>query len=189
MPPTRDIVVIGGSAGAIEALLDIVPRLPTTLPARVFVAIHIPPTTTSALPAVLGRAGRLPARHPVDGEHTEPGSIYVAPPDHHLLVELDRVRVVRGAPEHRHRPAVDVLFRSAAESHGSRVVAVVLSGNLDDGIAGARAVVAAGGAVLVQDPADALCRSMPENTLATEPRARAVPVDQLADELLALTMP
>jgi two-component system, chemotaxis family, protein-glutamate methylesterase/glutaminase len=180
------VVVIGGSAGAIDALLRLVPKIPVAMPARLFVAVHVPATATSALPAILARAGRLPARHPRDGDETEPGVLYVAPPDHHLLVKRTTVRVVRGPRENGHRPAIDPLFRSAAASHGSRVIAVVLSGNLDDGAAGARAVAAAGGRVIVQHPDDSPYPSMPLSALATTPSATAVPLADIAGALVEL---
>jgi two-component system chemotaxis response regulator CheB len=180
------IIVIGGSAGAIDALLRLVPQIPASLPARVFVAVHVPATAISALPQILTRAGRLPARHPVDGDETEPGVVYVAPPDHHLLVKRTTVRVVRGPRENGHRPAIDPLFRTAAASHGPRVIAVVLSGNLDDGAVGARAVAAAGGRVVVQHPDDAPYPSMPLSALASTPTATAVPLAGIAAQLVEM---
>jgi two-component system, chemotaxis family, protein-glutamate methylesterase/glutaminase len=180
------IIVIGGSAGAIDALLRLVPKIPAAMPARLFVAVHVPATATSALPAILARAGRLPARHPSDGDETQPGVLYVAPPDHHLLVKRATMRVVRGPRENGHRPAIDPLFRSAAASHGSRVIAVVLSGNLDDGAAGAHAVAAAGGRVIVQHPDDSPYPSMPLSTLASTPTAEAVPLADIAAQLVRM---
>src|SRR3982751_3897573 len=129
MPHSRDVIVIGGSAGAIEALLTVAGELPATLAARIFITVHIPTAATSVLPTVLERAGGLRARHPVDGEATQPAMMYVAPPDFHLRVKRARVRVVRGPRENGYRPAIDPLFRSAA-SYGARVIGVILSGNL-----------------------------------------------------------
>ncbi|MDB4900579.1 MAG: CheB methylesterase [Gemmatimonadetes bacterium] len=186
MSSSHDVVVIGGSAGAIEALRQILRTLPAELPARLFVTVHIPASVTSALPAVLARAGPLPARHPADGESTTPSMLYVAPPDHHLVVKRGAVRVVRGPRENGHRPAVDPLFRSAAAVYGPRVLAVVLSGNLDDGSAGARAVAAAGGTVLVQDPAEAVYSGMPSNALTSVPDALVLPLPALAERIVAL---
>jgi two-component system chemotaxis response regulator CheB len=185
MPSTRDIVVIGGSAGAVEGLVRLMPGLPAALPARVFVTIHIP-AYSSALPAILARSGRLPARHPRDGEETEPSVVYVAPPDQHLLVQHGTVRAVQGPRENGHRPAIDPLFRSAAASYGARVVCVVLSGNLNDGSAGAMAVQRAGGTVIVQDPAECLYPSMPASALASVPSATVLPLDRIAGHIVDL---
>jgi two-component system, chemotaxis family, protein-glutamate methylesterase/glutaminase len=180
------IIVIGGSAGAIDALLRLVPQLTVEMPARFFIAVHVAPTATSALPAILARAGPLPARHPDDGDAIEPRVLYVAPPDHHLIVERTTVRVVHGPRENGHRPAIDPLFRSAAASHGARVIAVVLSGNLDDGADGARAVAAAGGRVIVQHPDDAPYPSMPVSALASTPSALAFPLAGMAAQLVRM---
>lgn len=185
MRRTRDIVVIGGSAGAVEGLVRLMPNLPAALPARLFVTVHVP-ATTSALPAILARVGHLAARHPSDHEPTEPSVVYVAPPDHHLLVQPGHVRVVRGPRENGHRPAVDTLFRSAASSYGARVVSVVLSGNLHDGSAGAAAVRDAGGLVIVQDPAECSYPGMPRAALTSVPQATVLPLQRIADHLIAV---
>jgi two-component system chemotaxis response regulator CheB len=125
----RDIIVIGASAGGFEALKKLVGGLPKDLPASIFVVWHMAAEISeSVLPFVLRKAGNLPVSQAVDGERIEPGKIYVAAPDFHLLVEQDRVRVTKGPRENRFRPAVDPLFRSAAYAYGSRVVGVVLSG-------------------------------------------------------------
>jgi two-component system, chemotaxis family, protein-glutamate methylesterase/glutaminase len=129
------------------------------------VVLHIPRDAPSALPAILDRAGLLPARHAVDGESLAYGRVYIARSDHHLLLTDGRVRLTHGPSENGHRPAIDPLFRSAAQTFGPRVVAVVLSGSRDDGAAGAAAVAARGGVVVVQDPAEALHTSMPTAVL------------------------
>lgn len=134
--PNHDIVVIGGSLGAIEPLQEIVRQLPPDFSASVFVVIHIPADFPSILHKILSETGWLEARHPADGDGIEPRKIYVAPPDHHLTIEANRIRVQRGPRENRHRPAIDPLFRTAARYYGPRVVGVVLSGRLDDGSAG-----------------------------------------------------
>lgn len=169
------VVVVGASAGGIEATTQLVRGLPADLPAAVLVAVHLSSDAPSALPRILARAGELPALHPADGEAMRAGVIYVAPPDHHLLVDGRRVRVVRGPRENGHRPAIDPLFRSAARHYGPRAVAVVLSGVLDDGSAGMRAVKQAGGVGVVQDFEDALYDAMPRNAMAAAPVDHVVP--------------
>ncbi len=164
----RDIVVIGASAGGVEALRALVRDLPRDLPAALFVVLHVPPEGTSMLPQILSYAGRLAATHAVDGEPITHGRISIAPPDKHLLVEHGYVRVTRGPRENRHRPAVDPLFRSAALAYGPRVVAVVLSGSLDDGTVGALAVKERGGITLAQRPDEALFAGMPQSAIARD---------------------
>jgi two-component system, chemotaxis family, protein-glutamate methylesterase/glutaminase len=163
--PGHDIIVVGASAGGVEALITLVSGLPADLPAAVFVVLHIPAQSPSLLPPILSRAGPLVAGHPADNTPIQHGRIYVAPPDHHLLLEEGRVRVVRGPKENRHRPAVDPLMRSAARSYGPRVIGVILTGSLDDGTAGLMAVKTRGGVAVVQDPSEALYPSMPRSAL------------------------
>lgn len=162
----RDIIVVGASAGGVQALCNLMEGLPAGLPASVFVVLHVAPHGHSALPAILSRTGCLPASHPVDGERIEPGRIYVAPPDRHLALDDGRIHLSRNASENGHRPAVDVLFRTAARAFGSRVVGVVLTGNLDDGTAGLAIIKRCGGVAVVQDPGDADYPSMPESAIA-----------------------
>ena len=156
----HDIIVIGASAGGVEALSTIVAELPRDIRASIMVVLHIS-RGRSMLPEILTRAGRLPAGHPTDGEPLQYSRIYVAPPDHHLVVAQANLRVVHSASENGVRPAVDPLFRSAARSYASRVVGVILSGALDDGTSGVAAIKAAGGITIAQDPDEAASPGMP----------------------------
>jgi two-component system chemotaxis response regulator CheB len=161
----RDIVVIGASAGGVEALQRLCAGLPPDLDAAVFVTQHLSPAARSVLPALLARAGPLPAASPKDGEEIQPGRIYVAAPDQHMLLRSGRVLMRRGPYENRTRPAINALFRSAAIAYGARVIGVVLTGLLDDGTDGLIAIKAAGGLSIVQDPEEAEWPSMPSNAL------------------------
>jgi two-component system chemotaxis response regulator CheB len=175
----HDIIVIGGSAGGLEAVRRICERLPADFPAALFVVIHISPTSRSVLPELLSRASALPARHPASEEPIKPGTIYVAPPDMHMLLRPERVILRRGPHENRTRPAIDPLFRSAAIAFRSRVIGVVLSGLLDDGCAGLIAIKACGGLCVVQQPDDAMWPEMPRNALAHDHVDHCAPAAEL----------
>ena len=133
---TKQIVVIGASAGGIEALRELVAGFPPDFPLPIGVVLHTSPQSPGVLDAILRRAGRLPATNAKDRERLKPGHIYVAPPDCHLLVEPGRLRVTKGPRENRFRPAIDPLFRSAAQVYGPGTIGVVLTGNLDEVSAG-----------------------------------------------------
>jgi two-component system chemotaxis response regulator CheB len=163
--PGHDIILIGASAGGVQALSSVISGLPRDIPAAIFVVLHIAPYGRSAMPAILSRAGVLPATHAGDGEHIEAGHVYVAPADHHLMVEPGRVRLSRAPTENGQRPSVDVLFRSAAQAYGSRCVGVVLTGNLDDGTVGLAVIKRYGGISIVQNPDEADYSSMPRSAL------------------------
>jgi two-component system chemotaxis response regulator CheB len=175
----RAVVAVGASAGGVEALQKLVASLPPGLPAAVAIVLHVTPTGTSRLPQILSRAGPLPAAHAADGEPACAGRIYVAPPDRHLLVRDGSWSVVRGPRENQMRPAIDPLFRSVAVAFGRNVVAVVLSGMRSDGSAGARAVTARGGTVIVQDPGDAGFPDMPANAIAADHPDGVLPVGEI----------
>lgn len=163
--PKRDMVVVGASAGGVEALITLFRALPVDLDATILVVLHIPPYTPSQLDRVLRGVTALPVVIAKDGEPLERGRIYVATADHHLMVSQQGIRVTRGPKEGRARPSVDVLFRSAAVAFGARVIGVVLSGTLDDGTAGLWAIKDHQGAACVQDPAEAMHASMPESAI------------------------
>ena len=177
---THDIIVVGASSGGVEALIALVRGLPPDLQASVFVVLHVSPGSPSILPQLLDKAGPLPASHASDEDEIEHGRIYVAPPDHHLLVAPGLVRVVRGPRENRSRPAIDPLFRTAAVAYGQRVVGVVLTGTLDDGTAGMVAIKTDGGIAVVQDPKEALYPSMPLSVLEQVDVDHCLPVAQIA---------
>ncbi len=161
----HDIVAIGASAGSIEVLLEMAGDLPADLAAAVFLVVHQPSNHAGSLPELLSRRGPLPATYPLHGEAIAPGEIYVAPPDNHLQVRQGSIEVVRGPKDNGHRPAADVLFRTAAAAYGSRVIGVVLSGYQDCGTAGMMSIKARGGLAVVQDPTTAIASEMPSHVI------------------------
>jgi two-component system, chemotaxis family, protein-glutamate methylesterase/glutaminase len=183
----HDIIVIGASAGGVEALKELVSNLPADLSASIFVVLHISAESKSLLPDILDRLSPLKAITARNGLLIEKGHIYVAPPDYHLLVEHGYIRVVRGPKENRHRPAVDPLFRSAALAYGSRVVGVVLTGNLDDGSAGLQAIKQCGGISIVQDPDEAAYPGMPRSAMESVEVDYCLPLTRISDVLAQLT--
>jgi two-component system chemotaxis response regulator CheB len=159
----RDIIVIGAAAGGVTALYHLFTGLPATLHAAIAVVQHRSAIFNRNLRRVFIAWTRLPVVEPCDGEPFKRGTIYLAPADHHLLVEQDVLRVTRGPKEHHARPAIDPLFRSAGHTYGRRVVGVVLSGSGHDGLAGLSVITQAGGLTLIQSPDEAIMPSMPKN--------------------------
>ena len=158
------IVVVGASAGGVDAIRSLAAALPADFAAAVFVVLHIG-AHKSELPWLLNQTGPLPACHPKDGDSIQAGRIYVAPPDHHLVVEPGHMRLTRGPRENWARPAVDPLFRSAARAYGPSAIGVILTGGLNDGTAGLYEIKQHGGTTVVQDPGDAVNPSMPRSAL------------------------
>jgi two-component system chemotaxis response regulator CheB len=186
VPPNRDIVVVAASAGGLQPLRTLLSELPADLPAAVLVVLHVPTTGGRALPGILDRSGPLSAAAASDGERVQRGRVYVAPPDRHLLLIRDDVRLSHGPRQNGVRPAADPLFRSAALHAGPRVTAVVLSGTLDDAALGSATVERLGGQVVVQDPRDADYDSMPRSTIAVTDQPIVVPAVALAKEVTRL---
>ena len=182
----RDIVVIGASSGGVDALRKLVVQLPEDVRASIFVVLHVSPHLPSYLPEILRNAGKIPADHAIDGLKIERSRIYIAPPDHHMLLQREGVRVVRGPKENRHRPAIDPLFRSAAYAYGPRVIGIILSGNLDDGTSGFIAIKQAGGILIVQSPEDADYPEMPMNAARSVDVDHILPVSELVEQLLKI---
>jgi two-component system, chemotaxis family, protein-glutamate methylesterase/glutaminase len=175
----RKLVVIGGSAGSIGVLKGIVSDFESDLPATVLVVIHVLPYSESRLPQLLSGRAQLPVRHARSGEPLSPGMVLVAPPDYHVVIRGDSVELDHGPAENSARPAIDVLFRSAAEVADGSLCGVILSGALDDGAEGMRQVVAAGGVGIVQDPEDAQQPAMPESALALCGTCEVLPGSQI----------
>lgn len=168
MAATSDhmLIVVGASAGGMQALKKLVAQLASVLPAPVFIVTHMSPDTTGeALVRALDEAGPLPCQHAAHGERFMPGTIYVAPSDRHMLIDEGRILITKGARENRSRPAIDPLFRSAAVAHGNRVIGVILTGYLDDGTSGMMAIRRCGGICIAQDPDDADHPDMPRSVI------------------------
>jgi two-component system chemotaxis response regulator CheB len=182
----RDLVVIGASAGGVEALKVVVSGIPAGLPAAVCVVLHLAPGSHSALAHILERAGPLPCRSAVDGAALRIAEIVVAPPDRHLVIDGRFTRLIEEAPESGHRPAVNVLFRSAAAARAARVVGVILSGTQDDGAAGLAVIKERGGATIVQSPEDALYPGMPTSALAKVEADAIAPSNMIGEAIAAI---
>jgi two-component system chemotaxis response regulator CheB len=184
---TRNIIVIGASAGGFETIKRLVAGLPADLQAAIFIVWHVPPDVKGILPQVLNRLQTVKATQAADREPIEPGRIYVPPPDRHLILEKEHVRVTHGPKENGFRPAVDPLFRSAAYYHGPRVIGIILSGSLDDGTAGLWTIKQYGGLAIVQDPAEAEVPSMPASAIREVAVDHIITVADMAPLLVKLT--
>jgi len=186
MPHGRDVIVVAASAGGLQPLRRILAALPASLPAAVVVVLHVPATGGRTLSRILDRSGPLGTDTAIDGERFRHGRVYVAPPDRHLLVVKDVLRLSCGPRQHSLRPAADPLFRSAALYARARTSAVVLSGTLDDAALGSAAVERCGGRVLIQDPAEADCDSMPRSAIAATKDPLVLPAADIAKHLIEL---
>jgi two-component system chemotaxis response regulator CheB len=183
----RSIVVVGASAGGVEALSRMAASLPEDLRAALLVVLHLSSDGTSLLPSILSRQGPLPATHARSGERVQYGRIYVAPPNRHLMLHDGLVRLSLGARENGHRPAVDTLFRSAARAAGPAAIGVILSGALDDGTAGLAAIRTWGGVAVAQEPEDALYPAMPKSVIEQVGVDHVVPAAEMGELLSALS--
>jgi two-component system chemotaxis response regulator CheB len=184
--PVSKIVVVGASSGGIEALCELLAGLPSDFRTPVFVVQHIG-RTESILPTILSRCGPLEAAHPRHREPIRPSRVYVAPANQHLVIRDGHVELLHDPRENRSRPAVDPLFRSAARAYREKVIGIILSGELDDGVAGLFAIKARGGVAIVQDPQDAQAPSMPSHALRSVSVDHVLPVTQMAALLAKLT--
>lgn len=182
----RDTIVVGASAGGVEALRTLFAGLPVNFPARVLVVLHVPPSGVNALASVLARSSAMTVKAAANRDRLEPGVILVARPDHHLVVVDDECLLTRGPRENGHRPAIDVLFRSAANALGPRNIGVILSGALDDGSVGLRAIRTRGGLGVVQDPQDAQHSSMPSSAIRAAAPEYVLPVAAMPKLLISL---
>ena len=182
----HDIVVIGASAGGVDALITVASALPADIPAALFAVLHIAAAGPTLLPEILSATSPLPAHQPSDGDSIARGHIYVAPPDHHLLIGRGHIHLAHGPKENGFRPAIDATFRSAARAYGPRVVGVILTGMLDDGTAGLLAVKRRGGIAVVQEPAEALFPSMPASAIRYVGADTIVSLNEIAPLLARL---
>jgi two-component system chemotaxis response regulator CheB len=177
-------IVIGASAGAVDALSSLLPALPGDYPLPVMVVVHLPPDKNSLLPDLFRDKCRVQVREAEDKEPITAGTVYFAPPDYHLLVELDeRLSLSSDEPVAYSRPSIDVLFESAADAFGPGLIGIILSGANQDGARGLCAIYEAGGTALVQDPELAHAREMPRAALAACPDARTMSLEEIAEYL------
>lgn len=181
-----DIIVIGASAGGVEAILELIPQIPADIQAAIFVVVHVPARSESKLPPLLGGRSNVIVKHAVHKEPIRYGHVYIAPPDHHMMIERKKILLSKGPKENMVRPAIDPLFRTAAENYNRRVIGVILTGTLDDGTAGMIAVRKYGGIRVVQDPPTALFDQMPRNALEKAGADFITPLPQIASLLVQL---
>lgn len=180
-------VVIGASAGAVPALLDILPALPASYPLPVMVVVHVPADRDNALVTLFGLKSRITVKEAEDKEAAAPGAVYFAPSDYHLQVERDgTLSLSADAPVHHSRPAIDVLFETAADAYGRQLAGIVLTGANEDGAAGLAAVAGAGGVAMVEDPEHAYASTMPAAALRACPDAKVMSLAQIRDYLVEL---
>jgi two-component system chemotaxis response regulator CheB len=184
---TNGIVVIAASAGGLDPLFRIITALPVPCTASVFIVMHIGPHP-SILPELLANRTRHPATFPRDGTPIEPGHIYVAPPDHHMLIEAAGIRLSNGPKIHHTRPAADPTFISAANTHGARVMGIVLSGGDGDGATGLATITAHGGTSFVQSPEEAAKPSMPYAAILADHPDAVLPVEEIARRVHAFCL-
>lgn len=185
--PRRDIVVIGGSAGSLQVVQTILSALPWDFAASIFIVLHTTEDSPGLLPEILNRCSKLPVMYAVNNAEILPSRVYVAPAGaRHMLLDRGKVRLEPGPRENRTRPAIDALFRSASYAYGSRVIGVVVTGNLDDGSAGLLAIKTRGGMAIVQDPEEAPAPSMPSRAIEATEVDFVLPADQIGPKLVAL---
>ncbi|HSI11993.1 MAG TPA: chemotaxis protein CheB [Chthoniobacter sp.] len=177
-------IVIGASAGAVDALLQILPSLPRDYPLPLIIVVHLPPAPFTNLAGLFASHCQIEVKEAEDKEQIRPATAYFAAPDYHLLIEPDlRLSLSSEEPVLYSRPSIDVLFESAADAYGDSLIGIILSGANSDGARGLKAIVAAGGAALVQTPATALAAAMPQAALAACPTARALTLGEIATAL------
>ncbi|CAN7625451.1 chemotaxis protein CheB [Acidovorax sp. LjRoot194] len=182
-----EAIVVGGSSGGVEALVALLPALPATLQAAMVVVLHLPRDRRSLLADIFRQRCALPMQEAGDKDRIEAGTVYFAPPDYHLLVDDGpRLSLSVDAPVHFSRPSIDVLFESAADLYGPRLVGILLSGANEDGAQGLAAIRSAGGLAIVQDPASAPMPTMPLAALARTPVDHTLPPAGIAALLAQL---
>lgn len=183
----RNIIVVGASAGGVTALLNLMKSIPAKFEGSMFVVLHVAPYSPNYLPEILSRVCSLKVVEPKDGEKIKSATVYIAPPDHHMLIEQGQVVITKGPKENRFRPSIDALFRSAAYVYGQQVIGVVLSGLLDDGTSGLWIIKRLGGICMIQDPEDAEFPSMPQSVLQYVEVDYSIPVSSMGQILQKLT--
>ncbi len=180
------LIVVGASAGGVEALTLLFSKLPVDLQAAVLVVLHVSSSRTSLLPSIINRKSQMPASHAIHGEEIHNGHIYIAPSDNHMIVKDGRLLLTHGPRINKVRPSIDVLFHSAAESHNSNVIGVILTGTLTDGVQGLQDVKLAGGTVIVQNPHEAAFSGMPSHAIENVDADYVLTIDNIAETITRL---